>query len=118
MIPALSLILMFQLVGEILSRALVLPLPGPVLGMIFLLIALSASERVRNVVRPVAQFILAHLSLLFVPAGVGIVAHLRDLQEHGFGLALALVVSTMAAIIAGAAAFVFVAKLIGSRADD
>ena len=118
MIPALSLILLFQLIGEILSRALMLPLPGPVLGMIFLLIALSTSTHIQQIVRPVAQFILAHLSLLFVPAGVGIIAHLGELQAHGFGLALALVVSTMAAIIAGAAAFSVVAKLIGSASDD
>jgi putative effector of murein hydrolase LrgA (UPF0299 family) len=118
MIPALSLILLFQLIGEILSRALMLPLPGPVLGMIFLLIALSASTRIQQTVRPVAQFILAHLSLLFVPAGVGIIAHLGELQAHGFGLALALVVSTMLAIVAGAAAFALVAKLIGSASDD
>ncbi|WP_417806242.1 CidA/LrgA family protein [Thioclava sp.] len=118
MIPALSLILLFQLIGEILSRALMLPLPGPVLGMIFLLIALSTSTRIQQIVRPVAQFILAHLSLLFVPAGVGIIAHLDQLRAHGLGLAVALVVSTMLAIVAGAAAFAFVAKLIGSASDD
>ena len=36
MISALSLILAFQLVGEILSRALDLPLPGPVVGLCLL----------------------------------------------------------------------------------
>lgn len=118
MIPALSLILACQLAGEILSRALQLPLPGPVLGMIFLLLLMSVSGKVQAVVRPVAQFILQHLSLLFVPAGVGIVAHLSDLREHGLGLAVALVVSTMLAIVVGAAVFVTVAKLTGSRADD
>lgn len=118
MIPALSLILACQLAGEILSRALQLPLPGPVLGMLFLLLLMSVSVKVQAVVRPVAQFILQHLSLLFVPAGVGIVAHLGDLREHGVGLAVALVVSTMLAIVVGAAVFVAVAKLTGSRADD
>jgi putative effector of murein hydrolase LrgA (UPF0299 family) len=76
MIPALSLILACQLSGEILSRALMLPLPGPVLGMIFLLVLMSVSEKIREVIRPAALFILQHLSLLFVPAGVGVVAHL------------------------------------------
>ncbi|KEO54147.1 CidA/LrgA family protein [Thioclava pacifica] len=118
MIPALSLILACQLAGEIISRALMLPLPGPVLGMIFLLVLMSVSHTIKEVVRPVAQFILQHLSLLFVPAGVGIVAHLDALREHGLGLAAALIGSTMLAIVVGAAVFVAVAKLTGSAADD
>ncbi|TMV94560.1 CidA/LrgA family protein [Thioclava sp. BHET1] len=118
MIPALTLILLFQLFGEVLSRALMLPLPGPVLGMLFLLVALSLSPGVRRIVTPVAQFILSHLSLLFVPAGVGIVAHLDELRAHGPALAVALIVSTLAAIVAGATAFAIVAKLTGSASDD
>ncbi|OOY29976.1 CidA/LrgA family protein [Thioclava sp. F36-6] len=118
MIPALSLILACQLAGEILSRALQLPLPGPVLGMIFLLLLMSVSGKVQQIVRPTAQFVLQHLSLLFVPAGVGIVAHLGALREHGLGLAVALVISTMLAIVVGAAAFVAVAKLTRSNVDD
>ncbi|MBC7144477.1 MAG: CidA/LrgA family protein [Thioclava marina] len=118
MIPALSLILACQLSGEILSRALMLPLPGPVLGMIFLLVLMSVSEKIREVIRPVALFILQHLSLLFVPAGVGVVAHLDALREHGLGLAVALIGSTMLAIVVGAAVFAAVAKLTGSASDD
>ncbi|KFE34823.1 CidA/LrgA family protein [Thioclava atlantica] len=118
MIPALTLILLSQLAGETISRGLGLPLPGPVLGMIFLLVAMSVSERIQAIVRPVAQFILSHLSLLFVPAGVGIVAHLDALRAHGVGVLVALIGSTMLAIVVGAAAFVWVAKLTGSKADD
>lgn len=113
MISALTLILGFQLAGEILSRALHLPLPGPVLGMAGLLVSLAAVPRLAVVVRPTAQGLLANLSLLFVPAGVGMVGHLDLLASKGAPLLLALVVSTVLAITVGALTFRAVARLTG-----
>ncbi|PTV95099.1 putative effector of murein hydrolase LrgA (UPF0299 family) [Rhodobacter aestuarii] len=118
MVPALSIIFVFQLVGEVISRGLHLPLPGPVLGMLGMVVAISASEKLRDLIRPVAQGLLAHLSLLFVPAGVGVVAHMPTLMAHGPALAIALVVSTLLAIVVGAIAFSLAAKLVGSVSDD
>jgi holin-like protein len=117
MIPAIALILLFQLMGEVISRALGLPLPGPVLGMVGLLVALVAIPALGQRVQAAAQGLLAHLSLLFVPAGVGVVAHLGVLSQAGPALALALVVSTIAAIAVGALVFVGVARLTGSRPE-
>lgn len=113
MIPAILVILCFQLAGEVVTRALDLSLPGPVLGMAGLLGAFLLLPRVEVLVRPVAQGLLAHLSLLFVPAGVGVVAHLPLLREEGLALAVALVASTAAAIAVGAWVFVLVARLTG-----
>ncbi|TKD26020.1 CidA/LrgA family protein [Rhodobacter capsulatus] len=118
MVPALAIILAFQLAGEVLSRAGHLPLPGPVLGMLAMVAALAASARLRAMIRPVAQGLLGHLSLLFVPAGVGVVAHLPTLAAHGPALAVALVASTLLAIVVGAVTFTLVAKLVGSTPDE
>lgn len=117
MIPALTLILCFQLAGEVLSRALHLPLPGPVLGMAGLLVAQAAMPRLAALVRPTAQGLLTNLSLLFVPAGVGVVGHLDLLETEGVPLLAALVVSTVLAIAVGALTFRAVARLAG-QADD
>jgi putative effector of murein hydrolase LrgA (UPF0299 family) len=117
MIPALTLILGFQLAGEILSRALHLPLPGPVLGMAGLLIALAVWPRLAVLVRPTAQGLLGNLSLLFVPAGVGVIGHLDLLASKGAPLLLALVVSTVLAITVGALTFRAVARLTGDGDD-
>ncbi|WBU54036.1 CidA/LrgA family protein [Paracoccus sp. SCSIO 75233] len=114
MIPALTIILSFQLIGEIASRGLTLPLPGPVVGLVLLVLCCTVYPRLAEMLRPVAQGLLGHLSLFFVPAGVGIVAHLPVLAEHGLGLGLALVVSTVLAIAAGALTFAAVARWIGS----
>ncbi len=115
LVPALLLIFGCQLAGEVMARGAGLPVPGPVLGLVFLLLAITLSERLRDMVRPVAQGILVHLSLLFVPAGVGVVAHLGLFAAQGAVLALALVVSTVAAIVVGALTFTVVARWTGNR---
>ncbi len=113
MIPALVTILGCQLAGEVISRGLALPLPGPVLGMVFLLALMAGFTQVRDLVRPTAMGLLGHLSLLFVPAGVGVVAHLDLLAAKGPALAAALILSTLLAIVAGAVTFTMVAKWTG-----
>ena len=117
MIPALTIILCFQLVGEIASRGLNLPLPGPVVGLVLLVGACMIRPRLAEMLRPVTKSVLAHLSLFFVPAGVGVIAHLPVLSQHGIGLALALAASTILAIGAGALTFAAIARLTGSRDD-
>lgn len=115
MIVNLTALLLFQLVGEVISRAAGLPLPGPVIGMALLLATLLAVPRAAAVLRDTAQGLLSHLSLLFVPAGVGIVGHLGLLRTGGGPLLLALIGSTIAAIAVGALVFAGVARLTGAR---
>jgi len=63
-------LLALQAAGELLARAFALPFPGPVIGLLLLLLALRSSA-VQGCVGAAADFLLAHLSLLFVPVGVG-----------------------------------------------
>ena len=90
-------LLCLQLVGEVLARALKLPFPGPVIGMLLLMPAL-AWPAVREPVIDVARFLLGHLSLLFIPVGVGVVTHLDVLHDYGLRLALVIVLSTWAGL--------------------
>src|SRR5689334_20334013 len=69
----LALLLLLQALGESLAHALSLPFPGPVIGLV-LLLPLLHWPGVRESVSAVAEFLLAHLSLLFVPVGVGVIA--------------------------------------------
>ena len=88
----LAWLLAMQSVGELLSRGLALPLPGPVIGMLLLL-----ALRWRVVRAPVAAcagFLLSHLSLLFVPVGVGVMTHLGLLGEFGLRMLAVIVLST------------------------
>ena len=117
MIHALFAILAAQLLGEAVSRGLSLPIPGPVLGMIFMVAALRAAPRLAELVRPVANGILSHLSLLFVPAGVGVVGHLSSLGASGPAILLSLLVSTALSITVGALVFAATARLTGNLDD-
>jgi holin-like protein len=92
-LAGLAWLLVFQSIGEILSRFFHLPIPGPVIGMVLLFAALFL-PRVREPVAQSANFLLAHLSLLFVPVGVGVMAYFGALAEHGPRLVLVIVLST------------------------
>ena len=99
MIAAFALLLAFQLAGETLRVALHLPVPGPVLGMALLLAFLLFSEASAQRLRPTAIEMLRHLSLLFVPAGVGILLHATRLAQEWLPILVALVGSTALAIV-------------------
>lgn len=119
MVPALLTLLGFQLAGEVISQALDLPLPGPVVGLVLLLAAFRAVPGLADRLRGVIGGLLGHLSLFFVPAGVGVIAHLPLLRDQGAALILAIAGSTLLALAAGAWAFVLVARLTGNHeADD
>ena len=86
-------LLLMQSIGEVISRGLHLPLPGPVVGMLLLLFALRWSV-VSDSVQVAAEFLLQHLSLLFVPVGVGVMTHLDVLGKFGARIAIVIVLST------------------------
>ena len=93
LLQGLALLLLCQSTGEMITRGLRLPLPGPVLGML-VLVALLQVPAVRAPVGQAADALLGHLSLLFVPVGVGVMTHLALIAQHGLALALALLLST------------------------
>lgn len=114
MIAALAIIPGFQLVGEVTSRTLDLPLPGPVMRLCLLVICRLMRSSLTDRLRSVTQGLLAHLSLFFVPAGVGVVAHLDLIRDQGIALAIAIAGSTVLAIATGAWTFLVVARLTNS----
>ena len=94
----LAWLLAFQSAGELLSRGLQLPFPGPVVGMLLLLAALRW-QVVREPVSSCADFLLAHLSLLFVPVGVGVMTHFSLVSQYGFRMLAVVVLSTLAGLL-------------------
>ncbi|MGG5808671.1 CidA/LrgA family protein [Falsiroseomonas sp. CW058] len=101
MIPAVTALLACQLLGEVAARALHLPVPGPVVGMVLLFAALLARRRAAPPeLGRAADGLLDNLGLLFVPAGVGVVLHLPLLARDWAPLTLAVVAGTLAAIAA------------------
>lgn len=102
MIPALATLLVFQLLGETAVRLSGAPVPGPVVGLALLLLALLLRPRGVEAIKPTAQGLLQHLSLLFVPAGVGVMQHLQRLGDEALAIGVALVLSTLLGLAAAA----------------
>ena len=94
MLNALAALLCLQLLGEATVRWLGLPVPGPVLGMALLIVALALRPAWLTALKTTANGLLQHLSLLFVPAGVGVMLHLQRLGEEAWAIGVALVLST------------------------
>ena len=86
-------LLALQTAGELIGRAFGLPFPGPVIGLLLLLVALR-HRHVQTRVGAAADFLLAHLSLLFVPVGVGVMTHLGLLAAYGGRVAAVIILST------------------------
>ena len=89
----LALLLLFQAAGEGLVLVLKLPFPGPVVGLVLLLVGLRWAW-IREPAQAAAELLLAHLSLLFVPVGVGVVTHLDLVSRYGAQLIATIVLST------------------------
>lgn len=94
MLNALTLLLVFQLVGEVLTRTLGLPVPGPVVGMGLLFATLLIRGGPDGTLQDTASGLLQHLSLLFVPAGTGVMLHFGRVADEWLPLLASLLVST------------------------
>lgn len=97
-LQGLAVLLALQSLGELLAKGLALPFPGPVVGMVLLVLALYV-PLVREKVGTVADFLLAHLSLLFIPVGVGVMTHLGLISQYGLRIGAVIVLSTWVGLV-------------------
>jgi putative effector of murein hydrolase LrgA (UPF0299 family) len=120
MIASLSLILLCQLAGEVIVHGFGLPMPGPVLGLLFLLLLLLARDRFaalargplqQNGVENASRGLLSHLSLMFVPAGVGVVQKLDLVAAHGIAIAVVLALSVVVTLLATVGTFLVIGRM-------
>ena len=99
MLAALTWLLLYQLTGEILVHVLDLPVPGPVIGMALLFLTLMIrgyGERpIPRALQQTANTLLQHLSLLFVPAGTGVMLYLQLIMDEWLPISVALIISTI-----------------------
>ena len=98
MIQGLVQIFIFQALGELLSKFALPFIPGPVSGLVLLLVFLSLRGHVPASIDLVGSSVLQHLGLLFIPASVGVVLYLPILKANAWAIATALVVSVLATI--------------------
>jgi holin-like protein len=110
MIEWIAVLAACQLAGEALAKAVHLPLPGPVCGMALLFCGLVLYGRVPDGLGKVADALLLNLSLLFVPAGVGIMLHFKLLAGEWLPLTAGLLVSTLLTIAVTASLMAYLSR--------
>ncbi len=110
MIGGLTILLLFQLAGEFIATCFALPIPGPVIGMGLLFAALllrgrltrppdeASGDHPPSSLEQAAQALLDHLSLLFVPAGCGVVSYYALIRQEWLPITVSLIGSTVIAI--------------------
>ncbi len=113
MLQTLGLLLGCQLLGEITVRGLGVTMPGPVLGLALLVLLLGFVPTLAERLRPTTTVILANLSFLFVPAGVGVIGNFEVLLDDGLTLLFILIVSTILSMLATVGTFLGVRHLTG-----
>ena len=114
MISGLVQILLFQGIGELASKFLLPTLPGPVIGLVLLVLFLVLRKEINPELAMVADVFSQYLGLLFVPAAVGVVLFLPQLQANAFAIISALVGSVILTIGSSA----FVVRFLSSKETD
>lgn len=118
MIVGLTWLVGLQLLGELVVRVLDLPVPGPVVGMLLLFVLLRLRRDEDGSIVRAGSALLRHLQLLFVPAGVGVVAYLGVLGRDALPIGVALVGSWLLGLAVVGWTAVVLERLLGRPRDD
>ena len=116
MLAGIATLLVCQLVGEAVVRLVSLPIPGPVVGMALLFVLMLRRAPLPTSLGDTAEGLLRNLSLLFVPAGVGVVQHLGRLGTDGLRLVAVVVLGTVITLAVTAWVFEGLARIM--RTDE
>ncbi len=98
MIRGLAILLIFQSIGEVATRFIHGLIPGPVIGMILLLVFLIVKKKIAPSISTAADGLLAHLAIFFIPAAVGVMLYVSELASAGAAWLLAILLSTAASM--------------------
>lgn len=85
--------------GYLIEKMTHTPIPGTILGMIILLILLITGIIKIEMIEEISQFLLDHLTFLFLPAGVGLISQLGIIKVNWLPMFVIILISTTIAMI-------------------
>ncbi len=94
MVRGFAVLLTMQLIGELLSNLLALPVPGNVVGMGLLLVSLGAGVVRLEWVQDASELLLSHMALFFIPAGVGVMVYFELIGREWLPIVVSTILST------------------------
>ena len=106
MLRSLFIIFFYQLLGEAIQKFFEINIPGPVIGLILLLLTFiffskkfTQSKKIIKEISIISHQIINYLSLLFVPIGVGVVMHINYLGDNLFTIFSIIIIGTLATLV-------------------
>jgi len=106
MLKSLFIIFFYQLLGEAIQKFFEINIPGPVIGLILLLLTFiffskkfTQSKKIIKEISTISHQIINYLSLLFVPIGVGVVMHINYLGDNLFTIFSIIIIGTLATLV-------------------
>lgn len=93
------IILLFLGLGELTSYLAPFPLPGTIMGMIYLFLALYFKWLNLSSIETVSNVVLKHIALFFIPAGVNILANLELISKNLAGILIIVIGSTVIVMV-------------------
>lgn len=95
LLKEIALVLIIAMMGDILARVVDITLPGSVIGMLLLLIALSAGMIKIQSLEQISEFLLGNLAFFFIPAGVGLMNVMGTVQADLVKILAVVILSTI-----------------------
>lgn len=93
------IILSIYLIGEIISKALSLPIPGNILGMLILLLLLCTKVIKIDQIESISNFFLDHLAFFFIPAGVGLLTSFNLIKDSLLSILIICIITTSIVLV-------------------
>ena len=115
LLRGLTWLVLFQLLGTAINHLFVPVLPGPIIGLLLLLVYLIGRGEVGEPLNLAAGSLLRYLPLLLVPPAVGVMVYARDIAADFWAIVGALVLSCLLSL---AFAGVLMQRLIKSHAVE
>lgn len=98
MVDGLLLLLAFQFAGEVIHSYLHVPIPGAVIGLLLLVVALGLRAPFVQRVEPAAKALISNLALIYFPIGVGVIMQWNKFSDYGWALIVSVGIGTLLAI--------------------
>ena len=107
----LMIILTSYFLGIIIQLVFNLPIPGTVLGLILLFLALSFGIVKTEMIEDICEVLISHMSFLFIPAGVGLMTSFDMLKGKVVAFSSIIIISTFVVWIVTAYVVKFLRKV-------
>lgn len=98
-IRGIIVLLAFYGAGVLLAKWLHIPLPGNIIGMLMLTLALTTGVVKLDWVEQASELLIRHMMLFFVPILVGVASYLGIIADNPIGLLLAMVLGTACVMV-------------------